>query len=178
MILDSNAIKDLINSQNLLINHSLSNIKNNSYKIRIGKLIKPGNGKVIPLCEFTPYTLEPTDIILFISAEKIKLPYNITASYSGLYSISAQGILLINASMIESNYEGYLSGILVNLSACPILISEKMDIAKITFFSVNSPNNENSTQQNISENNYLINVQQNAIKYHESFLNINNLEKK
>lgn len=79
------------------------------------------------------FILKPREIVLFETAEKIKLPNDLMGSYSGLNTISQKGILLINASIIEPGYKGPLSGILVNFSSKNIKLAIGMQIAKICF---------------------------------------------
>lgn len=79
------------------------------------------------------YILRPREIVLFQTAEEVKMPKDIMANYTSLNSIATRGIFLINSSTIEPNYEGPLSGILLNFSNEDFEMSENMSIAKVTF---------------------------------------------
>lgn len=82
------------------------------------------------------YILKPREIVLFQTAEEVKMPNNIMALYTSLNSIAIKGILLINSSTIEPNYEGPLSGILLNFSNKDFEMSSNMPIAKGTFHTI------------------------------------------
>ena len=79
------------------------------------------------------YILSPREIVLFQTAEEVRMPKDIMAIYTSLNSIATRGIFLINSSTIEPNYEGPLSGILLNFSNEDFEIIENMSIAKATF---------------------------------------------
>lgn len=178
MILNNSEILARISSDNMIDFYSPYSIKNSSYKIRIKKIIEPKTGKVIHLHEDTPYLLQPSKILLFQSTEKIKLPDDITASYSALYSIASIGVLLINASMIEPDYTGHLSGVLLNFSKQNIAITPNYEIAKLNFYKLNEAPNE-IVRETISDTDYLASIVKNsANNYHESFLDIEGLEQK
>ena len=71
--------------------------------------------------------------MLFQTVEEVKMPKDVMAIYTSLNSIATKGIFLINSSTIEPNYEGPLSGILLNFSNKDFEMSENMPIAKATF---------------------------------------------
>ena len=79
MVLGKSSIQNKITNNNLISNSESNHIKNCSYKIRIGKLIKPETGEIINFQSSQPFCLEPSEIILFESIEKINLPYNNTS---------------------------------------------------------------------------------------------------
>jgi 2-polyprenyl-3-methyl-5-hydroxy-6-metoxy-1,4-benzoquinol methylase/dUTPase len=178
MILSNTEISDEITRCDLIENHTSSSIKNCSYKIKIGEIVEPETGNVINSSTSQPvYIIKPSEVVIIQSKEKLNLPENITASYSALYSISKDGILLINSSMIESGYSGKLSGFLMNFSAQPVIISIGQEIAKLNFIRVNQIPNP-ATPQIINDNDYLIGLKKDAIKYHKSFLNIKGISEK
>lgn len=79
------------------------------------------------------FQLRPREIVLFETVEQISMPNNLMGSYTGLNTISQKGILLINASVVEPEYKGPLSGILVNFSSKNVELKLGMQIAKICF---------------------------------------------
>lgn len=177
MILGKSSIQNKIKN-GLISNYVQDNIKNCSYKIRIGKLIKPETGDIIDFNSSQSFCLEPSEIILFESIETIKLPYNITASYSALYSVASEGILLINSSMIEPGYSGLLSGVLLNFSSNKFVITKGREIAKLNFYQTNEQNRTNCEKETINSDKYLQILTNKSIKYHKTFLNISRVENK
>lgn len=179
MILGKSSIKELINKKKLIINHDNNYVKNCSYKIRIGKLISPETGEIIDFQTNQTFCLEPSELILFQSIEKVKLPYNITASYSALYSVASEGILLINSSMIEPGYSGLLSGILLNFSSKKFIITKGSEIAKLNFYKTDTKIKASCLQERINDDEYQKSLIKKSINnYHKTFLNISRIEEK
>lgn len=176
MILGKSSLTRKINVDRLIDHYDPRCIKNCSYKVRIGKLIKPETGDIIDFQSSQSFCLEPSEIILFESIEKINLPYNITASYSALYSVSSEGILLINSSMIEPGYSGLLSGVLLNFSSKKFVITKGCKIAKLNFFQTDEDNNANCISETIIDNDYLHGLINKSVNYHKTFLNISGIE--
>lgn len=212
MILGKGSVSSMVQSNGLIENFSSDCLEYSSYKLRIGKVVLPKNGRIladklnikkldkwsrfrlwiaglmtpedvkeqirgeIHHCT-SPYALRPREIILFETEETVNMPQNISASYTAMNSIAQKGILLINASNIEPNYQGPLSGILANFSSKDFIINPKMQIAKICFHEVNSDNPPSPKIENkISEDVYLKRLQDNAKNnYGETFLDIKSI---
>ena len=80
--------------------------------------------------------------------------------------------------MIEPGYTGHLSGVLLNFSKQNIAITPNYEIAKLNFYKLDEAPNE-IVRETISDTNYLASIVKNsANNYHESFLDIEGLEKK
>lgn len=94
---------------------------------------KYGNNDAGFVIKNEKYILRPREIVLFQTVEEVKMPKDVMAIYTSLNSIATRGIFLINSSTIEPNYEGPLSGILLNISNKDFEMSENMPIAKATF---------------------------------------------
>ncbi|WP_068474543.1 dCTP deaminase [Saccharicrinis aurantiacus] len=174
MILSNTEITHRVSANQLIEPFEASSLNNTSYKIRIGEIIEPKSGNIY---NGDGYFLEPAEVVIIKSKEKVKIQQDLTASYSALHTISSQGILLINASMIEAGYEGYLSCILLNFSAEPIVIYENQEIVRINFFKT-SQIPQNASAIKIEENRYRNDLKRSARRYHNSFLNIKGLETK
>lgn len=196
-------IKELIEKKQLIQNFDENCLKNSSYKLRIGKLIKPDCTYVMALdnadnskwcnklfrslsniisskqkeLQFDKinnrYELKPNELIIFQTAEKVKIPITLSASYSALDSVAKCGLLLINASMVEPGYTGYLSGVLLNFSSKSFFIQPNMEIAKINFFEVVGKI-ENKLDESIA--NYTEMLQEKAQFYTQTFLDIDRIE--
>lgn len=151
------------------------------FRLRIADLMTPNNVKTQIKNEINhcagPFALKPRDIILFETEEMLKMPQNISGSYTAMNSIAQKGILLINSSVVEPNYHGPLSGILANFSSKDFVIYPKMEIAKVCFHQVDtamppSPNIENE----ITEEDYLKDLQRKAKDYYgDTFLDIKSI---
>lgn len=209
MILGKDNVSAKVQNSGLIENFSQDCLEYSSYKLRIGKVVLPQNGRVLAeklnikkLNKFSrfrlwiaglvtpgdvkekikgeihhctsPYVLKPREIVLFETEEIVNMPQNISASYTAMNTIAQKGILLINASIVEPNYHGPLSGILANFSSTDFIINPKMQIAKICFHEVDSDNPPSPEKENeISEDVYLKRLQDNAKNnYGETFLDI------
>ena len=151
------------------------------FRLRIADLMTPNNVKTQIKNEINhctgPFALKPRDILLFETEEMLKMPQNISGSYTAMNSIAQKGILLINASVVEPNYHGPLSGILANFSSKDFVIYPKMEIAKICFHQVDTemPPSQN-IENEISEKDYLKDLQRKAKDYYgDTFLDIKSI---
>ena len=202
-MLGNTSIKDLVQRSNLIRNFDEECLRNSSYRLRVGKLIRPGGSHVLDFEEKKPskrwaakilrkiadaipkneegfkivnnrYELKPNELIIFQTREIIKMPLNLSATYAALDSVAKQGVLLINASMVEPGYEGYLSGVLLNFSSKSFYISPNMEIVKISFSEVTG-GVQNKLHEKIE--NYTERLQVRAQNYTQTFLDIDRIEK-
>ncbi len=196
-------IKDLTQNSNLIENFNEDCLRNSSYRLRVGKLIKPGGTQILDFnmkekdkgwtgkiwkkiagaiheneegfkIVNNRYELKPNELIIFQTREKINMPLNLSATYAALDSVAKQGVLLINASMVEPGYLGYLSGVLLNFSSKSFFISPDMEIVKISFSEVTG-----GVQDKLHEriDNYTEKLQEKAQNYTQTFLDISRIEK-
>ncbi len=176
MILSNIDILNYVNYHQMIKSFDDNNLKNSSYKMRIGKIIEPNScKKKVKVHE--EYVLESNDIIVFESLESFKIPENISASYTGLYSMSSKGLLLINASMIEPGYEGKLSCFIVNFSSKKIIISKGDSIARLTFYQI-TRKPMNFIPEIISSKDYSKKLKETSLLYNKSFLDLKGIEEK
>lgn len=119
------------------------------------------------------YELKPNELIIFQTTEKIRMPLSLSASYTALDSVAKQGILLINASIVEPGYEGYLSGVLLNFSSKSFYIKPNMEIVKINFSRV-SGNVDDKIHENVAD--YTEDLLEKAKNYTPTFLDIKGIE--
>lgn len=204
-MLGNTIIRNLVRHSNLIENFNEDCLRNSSYRLRVGKLIKPGDTKVFDfeehakskgwvgkfwkkIAELTSmykekkgfiivndrYELKPNELVIFQTREKIRMPLNLSASYAALDSVAKQGILLINASMIEPGYEGYLSGVLLNFSSRSFFISPNMEIVKISFNEVNGDVYDKLCEK---IDDYTDQLQVKAQYYTQTFLDIERIER-
>ena len=205
-MLGNTQIRELVRNGQLIDCFDEKCLRNCSYRLRIGKLIKPGGTTVLEftggkekkaswpsswvkkLCQFVGHTddaprlnvsnswyeLKPNELVIFQTKEKVKMPLNLSGTYTPLDSIAKQGLLLINASIVESGYEGYLSGVLLNFSSQSFLVKPDMEIVKIHF-------NEISGEVNVRYHeeipDYTGNLQEKAKYFTQTFLDIERIEK-
>lgn len=205
-MLGNTRIRQLVTDSQLIENFNEDCLRNCSYRLRVGKLIKPGGAEVLvfnqekkanwfcsllgkavrALCHniktqeetqfhssYKRYELKPNELIVFQTTEKIRMPLSLSASYTALDSVAKQGILLINASIVEPGYEGYLSGVLLNFSSKSFYIKPNMEIVKINFSRV-SGDVDDKIHEDIAD--YTEDLLDKAKKYTQTFLDIKGIE--
>lgn len=206
-MLSNTQIREKSHRNQLICGFDESCLKNCSYRLRIGKLVKPHGTQIIDFTKGSSmegpqgiwnktcyrvakwlhikkdqssielngdrFELKPNELVLFQTVEKVKLPLRLSASYAALDSVAKQGILLINASMVEPGYEGYLSGVLLNFSSKSFMIKPCMEIAKINFHEITGEV-EDKVHENIED--YTGDLQDKAQNYTQTFLDVDRIE--
>lgn len=176
MILSNIDIQNYVDNNQMIQSFDIECLKNSSYKIRIGSIIEPNSGIIIKE-DNDGYVLNSNEVVIIESLESLKLPSNISVSYTSLYSISSKGILLINASMIEPAYEGKLSCFIVNFSSQKKIITKGECIARLTFYQV-TQTPQPLYSEKISSIKYTNMLIKDSANYNRSFLDIDGIEKK
>lgn len=209
MILGNEQIRQLVNNDQLISDFDEQCLRHCSYRLRIGKLIRPGGtilfdsniaeqvklnlfqkgmrylrDKIFPEDALQrrlgfdmvnyQYELKPNELVIFQTREQIKMPMSLSASYSALDSIAKEGLLLINASMVEPGYEGPLSGVLLNFSSYTFQIKPGLEIAKINFYEVKGDVTQKLTESVGTE--YSKVLQEKAKRYTQTFLDVERLK--
>jgi deoxycytidine triphosphate deaminase len=176
MVLSNIDIQNHVSNSQMITSFNYSSLKSSSYKIRIGKIIEPETGKIIKR-SCRGYVLKPNEIVIIQSQESFKIPDDIAVSYTGLFSTSSKGLLLINASMIEPKYEGKLSCFIVNFSAEKKIVTEGDEIARLTFHKLTQTPSNNHAEI-INDDEYLKRLRKDSFSYNKSFLDIGGIEKR
>ncbi len=178
MILPDNEIKKLIFQANLLNNHSDHNIRNCAYNLRVGKMVEPETGEVKDVnANDNSIKIGPSETMILITKEIVNMPENLCATYSPLFRLAKQGIMLINASIVEPGYSGPLSCYLVNFSSKIVWIKPGDEVAKIVFNQLlREP--ANISYKSIEENEYENERITDAKMYNKSFMDISGIEDK
>lgn len=174
-------ISTLISTQNLIENFKAENLQNCSYTLTVGSIFKPDTGEEedVPLskrgteCKF--WVLGPTECLIIKTKEKLNICNEIGAYYAPLNRMAQQGVMLLNASMIEPGYQGFLSCFLVNFSSRNIKIYPDQEIAKITFHRLDNPIAKFNPLV-ITEKDYEVYLSRSASGFEHSFLGINTIE--
>ena len=159
-----------------LISHEFdeSNLFSIGYKFRIGQIFEAGTGVQLVKEDFIGLIIPPNGTAIVMTREKVNLPEDICAAYFPTYDLAKQGILLLNASMVEPGYEGYLSCFFVNFSSIDFALKSDEKIAEIIFYQLKDKPDKISPLK-IDEKEYKSILFGLSNKFHKSFLNINSL---
>lgn len=183
-MLSDHEILNEINTHALIKSADVSLVRNCAYTLRVGAVFEPKTGAK----EFLPprsdsggrllkWVIGPGECLIIRSFETFSIPGDICAYYHPLNRLAQRGIMLLNASVVEPNYEGPLSCFLVNFSSEDVEISPRENIAKITFEKVDSAIAAPSAFK-ISTQDYESGLSTSARKFEKSFLGVGNVAKK
>lgn len=111
--------------------------KNNPAKIELclGKRCYCSNNpnKIQSLEEGDSITIEPNEVFLFQTLEKINMPKDLVGNISLKMGFVAKGLLMPSQTQIDPGYRNYLYGMFYNLSSDPIKLSYGDSIVTVEF---------------------------------------------
>ena len=181
-MLNDEDIRNRVSQQKMLENSDPIQIVNCAYTLRVGAIFEPKSGikevrppRVKGGGERLLWTIGPTECLVVMTKEVMNIPEDICAYYHPLQRLAAQGLLLINASIIEPGYRGPLSCFLVNFSSQDVVIAAEQEIAKITFHKLNAaPTSLKAMEKRTAD--YEIGLSQSARIFEKSFLGIKSIQ--
>lgn len=124
-----------IKRNNLIRNVDNNNYRNASYDLRVDKIITI-EGK-----EKSSFKIKPNSMVVAISKENVKLPNDIIGHAYVKTRLSQFGIMANNIGLIDTEYEGQLSSVLVNFGKDDYEISKGDSFLRITFTKIQEPTN-------------------------------------
>ena len=191
MVLNDEKILERINNDGLLQGHDDKHVKNCAYTLRAGKAFLPETGdeeilsptivsrnaglfRIAAFCNRIrkhAWQIGPSEVLVVRTTERVKMPNDLCATYAPLYRLSRQGVMLLNASLVEPGYDGPLSCFLVNFSSQTIAITPNGPIAKITFHGLEkSPHT--LVPEHFEDASYDSGLSHSARTFHKSFLDV------
>jgi deoxycytidine triphosphate deaminase len=183
MILNDDEITKRVASGDLIKNHAANSIRNCACTLTAGHVFEATSGlKVgLPLTvagkEQQFWELGPSETLVVMTNEVIKLPDDLCASYAPLYRLSTKGVMLLNPAVVEPLYEGPLSCVLVNFSSQRVRIAKGDPVSKIIFNKLTAPPTKPQSQQILPEK-YQLSLSESATKFHRSFLDVSGIEER
>jgi deoxycytidine triphosphate deaminase len=176
MILNDSTIESLCQSQQLLSDYAPENINNCTYVLRMGSVFRPEAGAEELLTRDGGYQrhfweIGPSETLVVMTKEAVCMPPELCGTYSPLFRLAKQGVLLLNASIIEPGYAGPLSCFLVNFSAARIILRDGDPIAKLIFHRLENPPG-NLKALTIGTSEYKKILCECAGDFHRSFMNV------
>jgi deoxycytidine triphosphate deaminase len=185
MILVDSDIRRLCQGGNPLVTpFEPARLQNCRYNLTAGKAFLPECGNLQELNVSNDagqrrlhWTIEPTETLVFQTRERVRIPGNLMGQYGQLNRLANIGLNLINESIIEPGYDGYLSCFLVNLSKRPVRVNPEDESAKITFHELREMPADLKTLR-IEEAEYSQGLSEAASIYPRSFLDIESLQSK
>lgn len=139
---------DLKKSQ-IIKNFDESHFNYSSYDLSVGKIIEASTNK-----RFKSYNIPPQGMILVISKEALQLPDDILAYTTVKNSMSIRGILAINIGLVDPNYKGPISSIVMNFGNKAFELNEGDSFLRLTFHKTGSSTKQFKKIQYISDDEY------------------------
>lgn len=181
MVLVDKEIQDRAGTEDLITPYRSESTKYCRYNLRAGWAFAPDSGD-----ELTPdvfangrrtvnWSIKPSETLMVMTRERVKMPSDLMATYSQLNHLAQQGLLLINASVVEPGYDGHLSCFFVNFSKNTIDITPDQEIAKLCFYTLTNKLT-NVQPYKITPETYRCDLARAARGYPLSFLAIGNIE--
>jgi Deoxycytidine deaminase len=157
-----------IRKLNIIQQCALKNYKNASYDLRVDKIITP-DGK-----EQDTYSIKPNCMVVVVSQESVTVPENVIGFAYVKTSLSQKGIMANNIGIIDPQYSGPLSSVLINFGKEEYELSKDDPFLRITFTDFKTPHTKISIGYGPFESKeYLINRKGDAQSYlGNSFANI------
>lgn len=134
MILSDGTIRKLIITQNLIVDACLERVKGCSYRFTPCKIFHGGeNRAIIDFTEKKYDAVAPGEYVWVRMRESVKLPKDICAFWWQKNKLSRKGLVLMNMSIVEPGYEGFLSCLFVNFGKTHVSINSETPMAKLVF---------------------------------------------
>lgn len=143
MILSDATIQEMIGKGGLVIGGDPTRARHNSYPFRAGKVFHPGpDGEVVDWSrqDGPPDTrVLPGQMVWVRVRECVKLPNDLCALWWQTNTLSRNGLMLVNMSMVEPGYEGPLACLFVNFGKEPVVLYPETEVAKLVFARLDQP---------------------------------------
>ena len=123
------------------------------------------------------FKLKPQGMVYVVFKEKIKVPSNIIGFAHVKTSLTKLGIMATNIGIIDPNYEGYISTLLINFGKTELYINKGEAALRCTFSEIKglSPSIENQKLV-VTKDDYVARLQKNITHLDEKFLNIGGIK--
>ena len=183
MILADFQIEELVGTSQLISPFEVEKLSNCRYNLRAGKAFSPESGDELVVGNvennrrLRAWAIKPSETLVIMTLEAVKIPSNLMATYGQLNRMAQQGLLLINASIVEPGYEGPLSCFLVNFSKETVFISPDDEVAKISFHMLAFPPKRLKPSV-IKSADYERSLSTSASRYPASFIDISGVQER
>lgn len=162
---------DQIRSRQLVENMNDNQLRPSSYDLTIGTIIDShGN-------EQTDFTLDPQEMVIAISANRLKLPKNVVGYALPRITLNNRGILSLSTGIVDPGYEGLVSSTLINFGKEPYPLRAGTEFLRVAFHEIedledDAPIRKITGTYNISDSKYKADRRKIAKTLPETFLDI------
>lgn len=138
-LLSDREIKARISKGRLVCGARLENAEECSYAFRAGRAFLAGHDDHQIDFAAKPdstFAVEPGKMVWIRTLEHVSLPNDLAGFWWQTNTLSKKGLMLVNMSMVEPGYEGYLACLFVNFGNQKIVINSTMAISKMVFMKI------------------------------------------
>lgn len=127
-------VQDQIRALNLLQPLASAQFKNSTCDLTVGEIFPLGEDMGTVSTDVSEFWLQPSHMVMVLTSQKLILPDNITGLATLVTSLTKEGILCLNAGVIDPGYSGHLSATLVNFSKQPYKIHLNQRLFRVLLF--------------------------------------------
>lgn len=170
MVLTKKEIKD----RKIIQSDAEKNYTNISYDLTVDKIITR-KGKI-----FQNYEVPPNSLVTIISKESVVIPKNIVGHAYVKTSLSQKGIMANNIGLIDPDYSGSLSSVIVNFGKSTYPIKKGDTFLRLSFTNIRDIDEKDFVDRKFSKDlgDYLNSQRSNSMEYlGNSFVNVNKIIK-
>lgn len=167
MVLNCEQIK----KRRIIKNFTDSQFSDASYNLTVGRIIDMNN-HVSEL-----FTIKPQGMAYVVFQEEMNIPSDVIGFAHVKTALTKRGIMALNIGIIDSNYHGYISTLLINFGKEDYCIVQGDPALRVTFSEIQAPRRTNLlSQNNLTIDEYIKNTRKNITALDEKFLNLNSVE--
>ena len=157
-----------IQTAGLIQNAAAGMYKAASYNIRVGRIILPG-GKAT-----RAHKIPPLGMVKAVSLEKLNLSKDILGYATVKTGLSSDGILAINIGLVDPEYRGLVSSILINFSKNDYHLQRGDEFLRLSFHKYTAPTGAVPTPSHMTtDENYVTEAKRSFVdRFSATFLNI------
>lgn len=145
-VLGDEDLRTRIGRGELVLGGSVDHVGSCAYEFRPGKIVRCGaqdeaNEVLDWVNEATaPRTrlIAPGEMVWIRTREEVHMPADVCAFWWQTNRLSRQGLMLINMSMVEPGYRGFLACLFVNFGRTPVTLDAETSVAKLVFVELSS----------------------------------------
>lgn len=158
-------------SRQIIVEPNNDEFGDGSYNLTVEKVIDMYNEV------HESFTLKPQGMIYVVFKEKLNVPNDVIGFAHVKTTLTKLGIMATNIGIIDPNYTGYISTLLINFGKCEHYISKGDAALRVTFADVKTPSITKKVKNNsLTQGAYLRMVQKNISFLDDKFLNLTSVK--
>ena len=136
-VLSDKTIKKRIANNELVPNGNVASAEYCSYEFTAALMMCGGSHEAVKITG-SGVVIKPAQLVWIRARDEISMPAGMVGLWIQTQTLSREGLLLLNTTLIEPGYEGPLSAVLVNFGKKDVVIGPETKIAKVVFLTLDS----------------------------------------